>query len=89
MENKRGEMNKLAFIMSNILIFLGIVMLAGSLTIQAVMNKAIYMKYAAINHTGPVPSNWFLNLAGIYVIAAICIVVGLVLSIAFYKKGSK
>ena len=90
MENKMEDVNKLAFVISSILTFLGISILAGALAIRAVTANIWPMVFGAFKLTGVLrPDEYLVNLAGIYIVAAVCIVVGTVLSIVFYKKGSR
>ncbi|KUK30276.1 MAG: hypothetical protein PWP22_1383 [Thermoanaerobacter sp.] len=91
MENKRQDMNRLVFIMSNILTFLGIVLLSTALTIRALLTGGpSHFLFEAFVKTGIWgPEAYTPNLSGVYVISVLCIVVGLVLSVVFYKKGSK
>jgi len=92
MENKeRQDMNRLAFVMSNILTFLGIVLLSIALMIRAILTGGpSHFLFKAFIRTGSwKPEAYAPNLSGVYVISAICIVVGLVLSVVFYKNGSK
>lgn len=91
MENKRQDMNRLAFIMSNILTFLGIVLLSTALTIRALLtggpSRFLFEAFVKTGTWGP--EAYTPNLGEVYAISALCIVVGLVLSVVFYKRGSK
>lgn len=87
-ELKMENINKLAFIMSNILTFLGIIILVISKIIYAVMFKIGTMMFDIFAKSGSYkPGMYAPDLSGVYIIGVICIIVGLVLSVAFYTES--
>lgn len=82
-------MNKVAFVMSSILMFFGIVLVAWGQVVKSLLPKIGYMVFKLQVLESYSPSEYVVNLSGLYIIATISIIGGLWLSVIFYKKGSK
>jgi len=82
-------MNKVGFVMSSILMFFGIVLVAWGQVIKSLLPKIGYIVFKLHGPGSYSPSEYVVNLSGLYIIATISIIVGLLFSVIFYKKGSK
>jgi len=92
-------MNKVAFVMSSILTYLGILLLSWTRAVNAVFPKIAYLitkdtdikpvKDAAGNIRLVNQNRYVIDTCNVTTIAVVCIVVGILLCVIFYKKGCK
>lgn len=82
-------MNKVAFVMSGVLTFLGIILLAWTRAVTELFPKIGYLVFKASGPGSYSPGQYAVDVSGVKVIAVICIIAGLILCAVFYGIGGK
>ena len=82
-------MNKIAFVMSSILAYIGILLFAWTRAVKSLYPKIGYLIYTAKSEGSYNSGDYMINTNSVTALSLICIVAGIILCCVFYKKGLK
>ncbi len=88
-QKEETMMDRIAFVMSMILTFLGIVILAWTRAVKALLPKIGWIVFKASGPGSYSPGKYEVDLSGVSGIATVCIIAGIVMSVILYRRGRK